>query len=160
MNTWKKTLLILFLLFIAFFAAKQFNFVEDYWEFINLIPIPTNIKTFIQYLKRRASEQKPPSQQNYQQPHSPNHPQQNHQQQNHQQQNHTKTEKRNVSQLHKKMVASNQGWKCNACFAVLDYTYEIDHIMPLYKGGDNSLSNLQALCRNCHGKKTVNDQYK
>ena len=43
------------------------------------------------------------------------------------------------------------------CNNILDHTYEIDHIKPLYKGGDNENTNLQALCRNCHGKKTFND---
>ena len=63
--------------------------------------------------------------------------------------------KRNVSSLTKKMVASNQGWKCGSCNQMLDYTYEIDHHIPLFKGGSNEVSNLIALCRNCHGKKTL-----
>jgi 5-methylcytosine-specific restriction enzyme A len=60
-----------------------------------------------------------------------------------------------VTPLHKKMVASQQKWKCMHCNALLDYSYEIDHIQPLYQGGTNDLSNLQALCRNCHGRKTL-----
>ena len=64
---------------------------------------------------------------------------------------------RNVSATLKKMVASNQRWKCNLCHNLLDYTYEIDHIIPLFKGGVNNINNLQALCRNCHGKKTIMD---
>jgi hypothetical protein len=63
--------------------------------------------------------------------------------------------KRNVSSLTKKMVASNQEWKCGSCNQMLDYTYEIDHHIPLFKGGSNEVSNLIALCRNCHGKKTL-----
>jgi 5-methylcytosine-specific restriction endonuclease McrA len=63
--------------------------------------------------------------------------------------------KRNVSSLTKKMVASNQEWKCGSCNQTLDYTYEIDHHIPLFKGGSNEVSNLIALCRNCHGKKTL-----
>jgi hypothetical protein len=66
-----------------------------------------------------------------------------------------KIHKRNVSSLTKKMVASNQEWKCGSCNQVLDYTYEIDHHIPLFKGGSNEVSNLIALCRNCHGKKTL-----
>ena len=64
---------------------------------------------------------------------------------------------RNVSATLKKMVASNQRWTCNLCHNLLDYTYEIDHIIPLFKGGQNNINNLQALCRNCHGKKTIMD---
>lgn len=57
----------------------------------------------------------------------------------------------------KKIVASAQNWKCAMCHNLLDATYEVDHILPLYKGGGNEILNLQALCRNCHGKKTLND---
>ena len=41
---------------------------------------------------------------------------------------------------------------------MLDGSYEIDHIIPLYKGGNNNYENLMALCRNCHGTKTINDK--
>ena len=65
-------------------------------------------------------------------------------------------QKRNaITPLIKKKVASNQKWKCLMCHQLLDYTYEIDHILPVFKGGSNDLNNLQALCRNCHGKKTL-----
>jgi 5-methylcytosine-specific restriction enzyme A len=57
----------------------------------------------------------------------------------------------------KKIVASAQNWKCAMCHNTLNATYEVDHIIPLYKGGDNEMLNLQALCRNCHGTKTLND---
>jgi len=66
-----------------------------------------------------------------------------------------KIHKRNVSSLTKKMVASNQQWMCGSCNQTLDFTYEIDHHIPLFKGGSNEISNLIALCRNCHGKKTL-----
>ena len=32
---------------------------------------------------------------------------------------------------------------------------ELDHIVPRGKGGDDSLANLQFLCRDCHRKKHV-----
>ena len=69
-----------------------------------------------------------------------------------------KKQKRNVSESKKKYIASNQQWKCKKCDLLLDATYEIDHIIPLYKGGDNEISNLEALCRNCHGNKTLLDK--
>jgi len=63
--------------------------------------------------------------------------------------------KRNVSSLTKKIIASNQSWKCGMCNETMDYAYEIDHHIPLFKGGSNDTTNLIALCRNCHGKKTI-----
>lgn len=64
------------------------------------------------------------------------------------------TNKRSVSETKKKYVASNQQWKCGHCGNSLDHTFEVDHIIDLQYGGDNSVDNLIALCRNCHGKKT------
>jgi len=32
---------------------------------------------------------------------------------------------------------------------------EVDHIIPLARGGTNKLINLQALCKSCHSKKTI-----
>ena len=68
----------------------------------------------------------------------------------------TKTKnRRNVSNSMKKIVASLQKWKCGDCANLLDFTYEIDHKIPLFKGGLNSRDNLIALCRLCHGRKTI-----
>ena len=69
-----------------------------------------------------------------------------------------KVRKRRVSETIKKVVAANQKWHCNMCQNMLDASYEVDHKVPLYKGGDNNVNNLQALCRNCHGKKTIYDK--
>ena len=66
--------------------------------------------------------------------------------------------KRKLSESTKKIIASNQKWTCKMCNNMLDASYEIDHIVPLYKGGNNEIYNLQALCRNCHGMKTMNDK--
>ena len=66
--------------------------------------------------------------------------------------------KRNVSESKKKYIASNQRWKCAHCQNLLDNTYEVDHIIALYRGGTNELNNLEALCRNCHGKKTFKEK--
>jgi hypothetical protein len=68
-----------------------------------------------------------------------------------------KIKKRKVSEKTKKIVASNQKWKCNICSELLSASYEVDHINPLFKGGSNEIDNLQALCRNCHGNKTISD---
>ena len=67
--------------------------------------------------------------------------------------NKTKT-KRSVSETKKKYVASCQNWKCKSCNNQLQAWFEVDHIVPLHKGGSNNVDNLVALCRNCHGEKT------
>ena len=64
---------------------------------------------------------------------------------------------RRVSESVKKKVAYAQNWKCNRCNAMLPSCYEVDHIIPLWKNGTNQVSNLRALCRNCHGSKTQDD---
>ena len=66
----------------------------------------------------------------------------------------SKTHKRSVSETKKKFVASNQNWKCGDCKEKLTAWFEVDHTIRLDQGGSNDISNLIALCRNCHGKKT------
>jgi hypothetical protein len=63
--------------------------------------------------------------------------------------------KRVVSETKKKYVASQQNWKCGNCNQQLNHTFEIDHKTRLEYGGSNDVSNLIALCRNCHGNKTA-----
>tara|TARA_Y100000782_G_scaffold59184_1_gene65334 strand:- start:21458 stop:22018 length:561 start_codon:yes stop_codon:yes gene_type:complete len=63
-----------------------------------------------------------------------------------------------VSQAKKKLIASQQSWRCGHCNNQLDHTYEVDHIVDLQYGGTNEVNNLVALCRNCHGKKTMNSK--
>ena len=63
--------------------------------------------------------------------------------------------KRSVSETKKKYVAANQNWKCADCETQLEAWYDIDHKIRLEHGGTNHISNLGALCKNCHGKKTA-----
>jgi len=69
--------------------------------------------------------------------------------------NNAKTNKRAVSTMRKKYVASGQDWKCGHCHKQLDHTYEIDHKLRLDEGGTNDVNNLIALCPSCHRKKTA-----
>lgn len=66
--------------------------------------------------------------------------------------------KRNVTGLMKKKVAADQKWTCAHCQQTLDESYEVDHKIALFNGGSNDLENLVALCRNCHGKKTMKER--
>ena len=63
--------------------------------------------------------------------------------------------KRSVSETKKKYVASQQGWRCKHCSIQLPAWFEVDHVIKLEYGGSNSIDNLEALCRDCHGKKTA-----
>ena len=60
----------------------------------------------------------------------------------------------------KTQIKKRQKYKCAKCgmdiskLARVDY----DHIKPIALGGDNSLSNFQALCPNCHAEKTQMDR--
>ena len=68
--------------------------------------------------------------------------------------NTTKT-KRSVSETKKKYVAASQNWLCGKCNTQLPAWFEVDHRTRLDQGGSNHVSNLVALCRNCHGEKTA-----
>ncbi len=63
--------------------------------------------------------------------------------------------KRAVSETKKKYVASMQDWKCGQCKKKLTHTFEVDHKIRLEHGGGNDVTNLVALCRECHGEKTA-----
>jgi hypothetical protein len=64
------------------------------------------------------------------------------------------TTKRSVSETKKKYVASQQHWKCGNCNNQLNAWFEVDHKIRLEHGGSNEVTNLVALCRECHGRKT------
>ena len=63
--------------------------------------------------------------------------------------------KRSVSETKKKYVAASQNWLCGKCNTQLPAWFEVDHRTRLDQGGSNHISNLVALCRNCHGEKTA-----
>jgi hypothetical protein len=67
--------------------------------------------------------------------------------------------KRSVSETKKKFVASQQDWKCDSCKQQLSAWFEVDHKLRLGSGGTNHISNLVALCRECHGKKTAFENF-
>jgi 5-methylcytosine-specific restriction enzyme A len=47
---------------------------------------------------------------------------------------------------------------CEKCSAKLKVgEAEFDHVLPCALGGDNSLDNLEVLCRSCHKDKTADD---
>ena len=67
---------------------------------------------------------------------------------------------RSVSETKKKYIASQQNWKCAHCGSQLAASFQVDHIIRLADGGTNHIDNLEALCCNCHGKKTMIENMK
>jgi 5-methylcytosine-specific restriction endonuclease McrA len=63
--------------------------------------------------------------------------------------------RRHVSQAVKMRVIASQRGRCEGCDCDLEHVpFDIDHIVGLADGGCNCFTNLQALCTNCHAKKT------
>jgi 5-methylcytosine-specific restriction endonuclease McrA len=54
-------------------------------------------------------------------------------------------------------VVSKQGNACGMCKLVLTPYFEVDHIIGLQFGGTDDESNLMALCRECHAKKSIKE---
>jgi len=67
---------------------------------------------------------------------------------------------RSVSETKKKFVAAQQNWKCAHCGRQLEATFQVDHKKRLADGGTNHVNNLDALCPNCHSKKTTMENMK
>lgn len=63
--------------------------------------------------------------------------------------------KRSLSKKHRWEIAWAQQYKCNICKQLLHpKAMDIDHIIELAQGGEDTVQNCQALCSNCHAKKT------
>lgn len=54
-------------------------------------------------------------------------------------------------------VCVDQKYRCNVCRICLPTTWELDHIIPLHKGGLDGPPNLQMLCAQCHAEKTQDE---
>ena len=54
----------------------------------------------------------------------------------------------------REQVLARDLYTCQVCKLISDQL-EVDHIIPLSKGGDDSMLNLQTLCSICHERKTL-----
>ena len=52
--------------------------------------------------------------------------------------------------LRKEVMYRDKG-RCQVCY---DKATQVDHIVPKAFGGNDSLTNLRAICKSCHDKKT------
>ncbi|MBM3213261.1 HNH endonuclease [Candidatus Poribacteria bacterium] len=57
----------------------------------------------------------------------------------------------------KEQVKARDGYRCICCGEMGKRRLEIDHVAPSYYGGDNSLANLQTLCKICNQTKGINE---
>ena len=54
------------------------------------------------------------------------------------------------------LVGDRAGHRCEYCHApelVFNFPFEVEHITPIYRGGDHSESNLALACRSCNLRK-------
>lgn len=64
------------------------------------------------------------------------------------------------SEFEKQSICSAYNYKCNKCKVNLtEREFDIDHKIPIAKGGKNSIENLQPLCKKCHKIKTAFEKY-
>lgn len=64
----------------------------------------------------------------------------------------------------RRKIAARQDWKCanpdgNCTLKGELQEYDVDHVIPLLKGGQDDESNLQAICPACHRRKTENELF-
>lgn len=63
--------------------------------------------------------------------------------------------KRTNSTKYRWEIAYKQEYKCAQCKELLHpKAMDIDHVVPLSEGGEDTIANCQALCANCHAKKS------
>jgi hypothetical protein len=68
-----------------------------------------------------------------------------------------KTSRKQFTKNERETVMSKSKGNCNVCGDNLLGVCQIDHIRPLSNGGNNDDDNLQALCKNCHREKTMQE---
>ncbi|MGK7932771.1 MAG: HNH endonuclease [Microcystaceae cyanobacterium] len=65
-----------------------------------------------------------------------------------------KTPRISIPKSVRKYVFQRNNYQCQSCGKTYQETdLQIDHIIPLAKGGSNDISNLQTLCSRCNQRK-------
>ena len=69
------------------------------------------------------------------------------------------TKRKHFTPLVSKQVAARQQFRCAICNRLFDdQLWDLDHIVPLFRGGSNHLSNIRAVCRGCHMQVSANQR--
>lgn len=69
----------------------------------------------------------------------------------------TKTPRIPIPDCVRDYVFRRDRYQCQSCGRQHgEVPLQLDHIIPLAKGGSNDLSNLQTLCQTCNGRKSAN----
>ena len=63
--------------------------------------------------------------------------------------------RRSLTEPERRKIAQGQGWRCinpdGGCLLPGELQeYDIDHVVPVWKGGQDETDNMQALCPACH----------
>ena len=68
--------------------------------------------------------------------------------------------RKRITPFQTKRVAAKQRWRCAMCGELLQEDFEVDHIIPLHRGGsfDNNIESLQAFHKRCHMLKNSLEQ--
>ena len=70
----------------------------------------------------------------------------------------TRQGRENIPRQLRHQVFQRDGYRCRECGASNDETVlEIDHIVPVARGGTNDIENLQTLCRECNRMKYTDE---
>ena len=62
--------------------------------------------------------------------------------------------KRTLTSAQKKIVAASYGWRCADSDEILPASFHVDHIVPVWDGGEDTFDNCQPLCPGDHAAKT------
>jgi len=59
----------------------------------------------------------------------------------------------------RQFILERDNYLCQICLSKGKYVMasEIDHIIPIANGGTNDPTNLRALCKSCHSRKTIKE---
>ena len=56
----------------------------------------------------------------------------------------------------RRQVLVRDGFACRAC-GYVSVRNQVDHIVPLERGGSHGMQNLQTMCKECHEAKTASE---